>query len=115
MDNVSTTWTSYQEPANNGSVSVSTSSILVTPARQGAIPRKSIVILNISPNATDIITLNLGASQAVANVGIVLRQYDTFTDSAEGDWTHGNGYLPFQGTINAICATATGVLSLSER
>ena len=98
-----------QEPVRNETVAVGISNVTVAEDRNEDAPRKVIVIRNISPNATDIITINFGLSQAVANAGIVLRQYESFTDTQDG------GYMPFQGHINAICATATGSLAIMER
>lgn len=103
------TWTAYQEPTRNESVSVGTSSVVVSTARQGGEERKALVIRNSSPNAADIITLNLGANQATAGAGIILRQNDTYTESTDG------GFRCWQGTITGICATANGTLSVFER
>lgn len=103
------TFTTYQEAARNESVAVGTSSITVSTARQAGLPRKSITIRNSSPNSTDIITLNFGATPAVANAGIILRQNDCITDANDGD------YKCWQGTITAICATSTGTLAIFER
>lgn len=98
-----------QEPTRNESVAVGVSSIVISSARQGALPRKSIAIRNISPNAADIITVNFGQQQAVANAGVVLRQNELTTDSDAGN------YQTFQGVITAICATANGLLAIYER
>lgn len=99
----------WQEPTRNAIVAVGTSSAQVSEQRAGFEPRRALVISNTSPNAADIITLNLGANPAVANAGIVLHQGDVFTDSNNGD------YRVWQGTITAICATANGQLSIFER
>lgn len=104
-----TTWTPYQEPTRNDTVAVGTSSTTLSNARQSGAPRKVIVIRNTSAADTSIITVNLGANPAVASKGILLRQYESFNDSAEA------GYEPFQGTITAICADANGQVSVFER
>lgn len=102
-------FTFLSDQARNDSVSIGLTNTLVAEARTEANPRKAIVIRNISPNAADIITINLGLSTATANKGIVLKQYESFSDSSE------TGYECFQGTINGICATADGVVSIMER
>jgi len=103
------TFTTYQEPARNDSVAVGTTSVTVSVARQAGLPRRNITIRNTSTAAADIVTLNIGTTPSVAGYGIVLRQYDTWTDSTE------SGYECWQGTITAICATANGVLAITER
>jgi len=103
------TYSTYQEPTRNDSVAVGVSSVTVSVPRQAGLPRKSIVIRNSSPNAADIITINIGATPAIANAGIILKPNDTYVDSNDG------GYICYQGTITAICATANGVLAIFER
>ncbi len=103
------TYTTLQEPTRNELVPVGTTSVTAAFARQGGSPRKVITVRNISPNATDIITVNIGPAPAVANTGIVLRQNESFTDAMDG------AYYPYQGTITASCATATGQLAIFER
>lgn len=72
--------------------------------------RKVLSIRNISPNAADIITVWLSSTGvATANSGIVLRQYESFTDSQD------SGYMPWQDKVTAICATANGILTVFER
>ena len=102
-------YTTYQEPTRNDSVNVGLASVTISEARNEQNPRKVILIRNISPNATDIITVAFGAVSAVANTGVVLRQNESVSDSSD------SGYTPYQGTINAICATATGVVAIMER
>ena len=103
-------YSTLQEPTRNASVSVSTTSVTVADARQFQDqPRKVITIRNISAAATSIISISLGNTTASANTGIVLRQYESFTDAADG------AYVPWQGTINAICADANGTLAIFER
>jgi len=103
------TLTTYQEPARNDTVAVGLSSVTVSVARQAGARRKSYFIRNISTNSADIITISFGATPAVANAGIVLKQNEGFTDSSD------SGYESWQGTITAICATANGQLSIFER
>ena len=71
--------------------------------------RVNIVIKNISPNAADIISISLGSTLAVAGTGIVLRQNDVWGDSND------SGYQCWQDKIQAVCATANGVISVMER
>ena len=98
-----------QEPARNEQIAVGTSAVTLCYPRTTSTPRKNILVRNISPNAADIITLNVGITPAVANAGIILRQYETWSDSSDV------GYDCVQGTITAICATANGQVSLYER
>jgi len=93
----------------NDTIAVGTTSIPISSQKSEQHPRKVIILRNTSPNATDIITVNFGGTLAVANKGIVLRQYESCSDTQDG------GYKPYQGTITAICATATGQLSIFER
>jgi len=72
-------------------------------------PRTAILIRNNSPNAADIITLNIGADVAVSGSGLVLNKGETWTDS------NSEGYQCYQGVIQAICDTADGVLAVMER
>lgn len=105
-DNVYEAW---QPPARNTIVLVGTSSITISEQRNKLNPRQAFVFANNSPAAADIITLNFGGNNAVANAGIVLHQGDICTDSNSGE------YDVHQGTITAICATANGSLSVFER
>lgn len=101
-------YSTVQEPTRNESLTVSNTSVQVAQARQFQDqPRKVITIRNIADDPTKIITVNLGANPAVANQGIVLRQYESFTDSQDG------GYMPWQGTITAICAVASATADLA--
>jgi hypothetical protein len=97
------------EPSRNEEVSVNTTSSIISARRNELQPRKVITIRNNSPNAADIITLNFGANAAVAGNGIVLRQYESLTDSND------QGYLCWQDQITAVCATANGLLAIFER
>lgn len=103
---------SFKEITRNEQLAVGTTGITVSDSRQENMQnlRKVITVRNISPNDTDIISVFLSDSElATSNNGIVLRQYESFTDSVD------SGYVPFQGKISAICATANGVLSIFER
>jgi hypothetical protein len=100
---------SLSEAARNDSIAVGTTSVIVSDVRQSTLPRRDILLRNISPNATDIISITLGQQQAVANTGIVLRQNESMTFST----SEGNP-CP-QAQFSAICATATGVLAVFER
>lgn len=96
-----------QEPTRNEQLTITNASQTVCDARTGENPRKVITIRNTADDATKIITINIGAQAAQNNKGIVLRQYESFTDAADGQ------YLPYQGTITAICAVASATANLS--
>lgn len=103
---------SFYDPSINSVLPVGTTQVVVSQARPQNAPnkRKVILVRNNSPNSTDIITIQMTDSQvATANAGIILRQYESFTDASD------NGYECWQGQISAICATATGSLSILER
>lgn len=99
----------FQEPSRNETLAVGLTPVIVSQARTGAVPRKVMVVRNISTGAASVITINFGNAQAVANAGIVLRQYESFTDATD------NGYESYQGTITAICADANGNMAIFER
>lgn len=103
------TFGNLQPPSRNETVAVGTSSTVISEFRNEQNKRKVIVIRNISADPADIITINFGPQAAVANAGIVLRQYESTSDSSE------TGYECYQGTITAICATANGSLAIMER
>jgi len=94
----------------NEEVSVGTTSTTVAELGQGGLhPRTSIIIKNTSPNNTDVITLNVGNDVATDGAGVVLNKDDTWQDAMS------EGYIPYQGRIQAICKTANGKLSITER
>jgi len=93
----------------NDTQAVSTTSVEVAIDQEARDGRRTIIIRNTSPNAIDIITLNLGGRIAVAGSGIVLRQNDVFIDSND------SGYICHQNQIMAICKTINGTLSIMER
>lgn len=105
-DNIYENW---QAPTRNAQVAVGVASTQISEQRNKMNPRKAYVFSNSSPNAADIITINLGGNAAVANIGIILHQGDVVSDSNSGD------YEVHQGSITAICATANGQLSIYER
>lgn len=99
-----------QEPSRNEVLTINTSSTKVSDARNGSTPRIEMTLRNISTSSTDVISISLGNTPAVANQGIVLRQYEGVTITS-------NEYSPaWQGTINAISSTGTASnLSVWER
>jgi hypothetical protein len=99
------------EPVRNEDLDIGLTSVKICDARSDNNEniRKVIVIRNISPNATDTISIFLGNGLAENNKGIVLKQYESFTDSYDAS------YLPHQDQISGICATATGKVSIMER
>lgn len=103
------TYSTFVEPSRNEIVPVGTSNTSVCLASFMEKPRKVLTIRNTSPNATDIITVTMANTRSANNAGIVLRQFESFTDSTD------SGYECWQGPVNAICATATGQISVFER
>ena len=93
----------------NEAVAVTATSGQVADTFQGRGGRVNIVLRNTSPNAIDIISINLGVASAVAGTGIVLRQNEVWGDSND------SGYQCWQDRIQAVCATANGTLSIMER
>lgn len=102
-------FSNIQEPTRNDKVAVGVTSISISSASNDVNPRKTIIIRNTSPNATDIITVNFGYTPATAQFGIVLNQNESVADTSE------TGYTSYQGVITAICATVTGQVSIFER
>jgi len=94
----------------NEQIAVTATSLEIAQDLEGFSKRRNIVIRNISPNVADIITLALGRNVAIANSGIQLKQNDSWFDSDDG-----TGYECWQNQIQAICATANGVLAIFER
>lgn len=101
--------TGLTEYVRNDSVAVGVTSVIIAEVRPSTVPRRDILIRNISPNAADIITVNLGSVIAVANKGIVIQQGESFSFSTEQ-----SNPCP-QCQFSAICATANGVVSIMER
>jgi len=97
--------TSERQPARNEAVTVGATSLEIAPNRL----RKVIILRNTSSSATAVITVNLGSWAAIANQGIVLRQYESFVDADDG------GYQSWQGGITAISNEAGSTLSVMER
>jgi len=98
-----------QEPSRSDVVAVGTSSTKIMDPQTQQQPRRAFSIRNTSPNATDIISLAFGLEQAVAGEGVVLRQYEIWQE-----WTQENDPC-WQGSVTAICATATGTLAIHDR
>lgn len=100
-----------QEPIRHELFTITSSSQVIAQARTQQNPRKSIIIRNVADDATKIITIHRGLGSAVANTGIVLKQYEQY-----GEFTD-MGLPCFQGTITAICAVAsvTSDLAVEER
>ena len=93
----------------NESLTVGTTSVQVADDMQGREGRVSIILRNNSPNAADIITIALGNAASVAGTGIILKQGEVWYDAND------SGYLCWQWKIQAVCATANGVLAIMER
>jgi len=91
-------------------ISVGTTSSIISQQQITPTKRTLFYLRNTSPNAADIITISLsGNTAAVANRGIVLKQNDQYVE------TTSDGFICWQGQINAICATANGALTIVER
>jgi len=100
------------ENTRNESLAVGTANITVSRSKHtfsNEARRTMIVIRNNSDDPTKIITINFGIGQATAGNGVVLRQYESLTDTTD------SGYICYQGEITAICAVAGGSLSIYER
>jgi hypothetical protein len=99
-----------QKRVRNESLAVGTTSVQVSEVREVIQnERVAYTLRNSSPNAIDIITISLGFDKAVAGAGIVLAQGASFGESDD------LGYKCHKGAIQAVCATANGVLSIMER
>jgi len=103
------TWSTFIEPTRNESVAVGTSNVNLCQASFLSTPRKTLVIRNVSTDATSEITIVLGNAVATAGSGIVLRQFDTYVESTDA------GYECWQGPVNTICNNANGTLAIFER
>ena len=103
-----------QERIRSDVVTVGTTTTIVSSVRNTAPKRRVITIRNTSDDASKVITVSQGNNPAINNAGIVLRQYESFTDSQDGSADQG-GYDAYQGQFNAICAVAGGQLSIFER
>lgn len=92
-------------------VAVSTTSLQISPRRDDRSDlRRQFVLRNNSPNAIDIITIELGENLAVAGTGaIILLQGQPY---GEAD---GEGFECHKGAISAVCATVNGVLGVMEK
>jgi hypothetical protein len=97
-------------PTRNVSLAITATSSEVAADMERIGGRTNIVLRNNSPNAADIITVSLGRPAAVAGVGIIIKQGEVWFDSNDG-----TGYLAWQNEIQAVCATANGVLVVAER
>jgi hypothetical protein len=94
----------------NESMNIGTTSLEVAPNATISGGRKNIIFRNNSTAAADIITLSMGRPAAVAGTGIILKMGESFYDSDDGA-----GYECWQEEVQAVCATATGVLVIVER
>lgn len=101
--------TNDQSDVRNEAFLVGTTSVLVSQRRDDASDlRKVFLFRNNSPNVADIITIHLGGSVAIPGEGIILDKGQSyFEDNNSGD--------VWKGKIQAICATANGVLAIMER
>lgn len=111
MENIPTFILGSQDSAreikfsSNASALVTTSSSTVSDIKK----RKILVLTNTSTNSADIITINLGFTPAIAGAGIVLRPGNSYGEVLD------QVFEPYGGSIQAVCATANGVLAIMER
>lgn len=99
-------WENVSQGMRNDSFSVGTSSTVILPANPR---RRSFAIVNSSSDDTKTMTIHFGSAVAVANKGLVLFQRQSYAES------DGAGFFCFKGEITAICAVASGQLSIIER
>ena len=92
------------EDVRNDLVSVGATSVRVSFERL----RKVIYIKNTSTGG-QVITIRLDSGAAVAGYGVVLGVNETLIDS------NTEGYMCYQGEINAIASAAGGQVSVMER
>ena len=98
-----------EEITRQSIVLVGVTNTIVADPRNTLPKRKVLTVRNNSAAAASIITISFGQYPAINNAGIVLRQYESFTDANDG------AYECYQGQINALCADANGSLSVFER
>lgn len=99
-----------QEVTREDNLNIGTTSTIISNPRLSEPERKVIVVRNTSPNATDTITISFGNMKvAEAGKGIILKQNESFVDASS------EGYTSYQGQVNGICATATGIVAIFER
>jgi hypothetical protein len=101
---------SSEDFARNDSITVGTTSVQVS-ERRASPPdeRKIFVYRNDSPNAADKITLSFGKNAAILSKGKILSQGQEYGEADS------EGFKCWKGPLQAICATATGVLAIMER
>jgi len=92
------------EQTRNELVAVTAASTTILSDVSGAGGRQQFLIRNLSTDATDIFTIVLGNQQAVANQGIVLRQYESYGEAND------SGFLCWQGQVQIISAAAVGTV-----
>lgn len=92
-------------------VAIGTSSAQVSTRRDGGADIRRIFSLrNNSPNAIDIITINLGQERAIAGDGaLILLQGQSYSEADS------EGFECHKGPINAVCATVNGIIGITER
>lgn len=92
----------------NESLAVTATSREIAGSMEGKGGRRNIIVRNNSPNAIDIITISRGSQAAVAGAGIILKQGEVWYDSTDV-------LSPcWQYEIQAVCATANGLLAVTE-
>jgi len=97
--------------ARNEDIAVGTTAVEVCDNREG-LPNKRVVLSfrNTSPNSTDDIRINFQPTGvATSTKGLLLKQNESTSDSTD------QGYECWQGKCTAICATATGQITVFER
>lgn len=92
------------EPTRNESVSVGTSNVLISNSNT----RRKVLYFKNTSTAAQIISVSYG-DVAVAGQGFVLQPNEYIIESMS------EGYIVFQGTVNAISSAAGGTLAVQER
>lgn len=89
-------------------LTVGTTSIQVCESPGANSKRQALVFTNVS-TGTEVISLNVGPSAAVAGSGIVLNPGDTYFEFNDPK------FEVWRGPVQAICSAATGSLAIYER
>jgi len=103
-------YSDFEEVTREEQIDISTTSQVIANRRDVGLKRKVLVVLNNSDNEADIIFVSFGSNKkAELNKGIKLKKGASFTDA------NSEGYLSYQGQINAICETINGKILVFER
>lgn len=93
------------EPVRNDTVAVGTASVSVCEVNK----KRIVVYLRNTSTGTQVITVNFGDKNAVANQGVVLEVGDYVADSQS------ENYNCYKGKVFAVASAASAQLSVMER